>query len=139
MACQAPSSALSHWWEYGGDISWIEVRFSAERGVGTRIEIEHIMRVDEKWREFGPGAVGVGWDMGLRGLARHLASGKAVDPRESAAWSASDHGKGFMSLSSRRWYEANVAAGADQAEAQAGADRTAAAYTGISLEGSTAT
>jgi hypothetical protein len=74
--------------------------------------------------------VGVGWELGLRGLALHLASGKGVDPREVAAWSASDEGKQFMALSSQRWCDASIAAGTDTAEAQAAADRTTAAYTG---------
>jgi hypothetical protein len=58
-----------------------------------------------------------------------MASGQAVDPQQSAAWAASDEGKQFMSLSSQRWCEANVAAGTDPAAAQAAADRTTAAYT----------
>jgi hypothetical protein len=95
---------------------------------------EHLVPLgDERWAEFGPGAVGVGWDLGLMGLASHLASGDAVDPRESAAWAASEEGRLFMSLSSHRWCEANVAAGADAASAQAAADRTTAGYTGTSL------
>jgi hypothetical protein len=67
--------------------------------------------------------------MGLMGLAIHLASEHAVDPHESAAWAASDQGKQFMTLSSRRWCDANVASGTDTAAAQAAADRTTVAYT----------
>jgi hypothetical protein len=68
--------------------------------------------------------------MGLLGLATHLASGNPVDAREGAAWAASEPGREFMVLSSRRWRDADVAAGAAEAGAQAAADRTAAAYTG---------
>jgi hypothetical protein len=68
--------------------------------------------------------------MGLMGLAMHLSSGAAVDPEESAAWSTSEEGRRFMSLSSQDWCEADIAAGADRAQAQAAADRTTAAYTG---------
>ncbi|MGH3565571.1 MAG: hypothetical protein ACRDRH_05975 [Pseudonocardia sp.] len=115
---------------YGGDVSWIELRLSADPKGGTRFELEHTAHVDdERWAEFGPGAVGVGWDLALMGLAIHLSSGRAVDPQESAAWTASDDGTRFMSLSSQRWCEANIAAGADRADAQAAADRTTAAYT----------
>jgi hypothetical protein len=73
--------------------------------------------------------------MGLLGLAGHLSSDQAMDPQESAAWVASDEGKQFMSLSSRRWCEASVAAGTDEADAQAAADRTTAAYTGTAPDG----
>jgi hypothetical protein len=68
------------------------------------------------------------------GLATHLSSGRAVNPNESAAWAVSDQGKQFMSLSSQRWCDASVAAGTDQADAQAAADRTTAAYTVASDE-----
>jgi uncharacterized protein YndB with AHSA1/START domain len=127
--CDPPKSFAATW-EYGGEISWIEVRLGAEPEGRTRLEIEHIAHVgDERWAEFGPGAVGVGWDGALMGLAIHLSSGRAVDPRESAAWSASDEGKEFMTLSSQRWCDANIAAGADEAAAKAAAERTTAAYT----------
>jgi uncharacterized protein YndB with AHSA1/START domain len=127
--CDPPKSFTATW-EFGGEISWIEVRLEAEREGLTRLEIEHIAHVDDKrWAEFGPGAVGVGWDAALTGLGIHLSSGRAVDPRESAAWSASAEGKQFMTLSSQRWCDANIAAGAGEAAARAAADRTTAAYT----------
>jgi uncharacterized protein YndB with AHSA1/START domain len=127
--CDPPNS-FGATWEYGGEVSWIEVRLTAEPQGKTRLELEHIAHVDdERWAEFGPGAVGVGWDSGLMGLATHLATGRAIDPSESAAWVASDEGKQFFSLSSQRWCEASVAAGTPEADAQAAADRTTAAYT----------
>jgi uncharacterized protein YndB with AHSA1/START domain len=127
--CDPPKSYAATW-EYGGDVSWIEVRVSPEPEGGTRFEVEHTAHVDqERWDEFGPGAVGVGWDSGFMGLALYLSSGQAVDPQESALWVASDEGKQFMSLSSQRWCDASIAAGTDEAAAQAAANRTTAAYT----------
>ena len=81
--------------------------------------LEHIAHVDdERWAEFGPGAVGVGWDLAIGlGLGLHLATGAAVDPGEVAAWSASDEGRRFMTLSSEGWFAATVAAGEDAAVA----------------------
>jgi uncharacterized protein YndB with AHSA1/START domain len=128
--CDPPESFAATW-EYGGDVSWIEVRLIAEGQDRTRLEIDHIAHVaDTRWAEFGPGAVGVGWDMGLIGLAVHLASGRAVDPAEVAAWTASEDGKRFVSLSSERWGEASIAAGTDGPAARAAASRTTAFYTG---------
>jgi uncharacterized protein YndB with AHSA1/START domain len=128
--CQPPTGFAATW-EYDDDVTWIELRLSAEPGGGTRFELDHIAHVDdERWLEFGPGAVGVGWDLGLVGLALHLSSGEAVDPAESTAWSASEEGKRFITLSSERWRDANVAAGTPEAEAGAAAERTTAAYTG---------
>lgn len=126
--CDPPQSFAATW-EYGGEVSWIELRLSSESDGRTRFRLEHIAHIDdERWAQFGPGAVGVGWDLGLRGLAIHLMSGKSVDPQEVAAWSASEEGRQFVSLSSQTWCDASVAAGTDRAEAQAAADRTTSAY-----------
>jgi uncharacterized protein YndB with AHSA1/START domain len=119
-------------WEYGGEVSWIEVRLTPEEG-GTRFELEHVAHVkDEWWDQFGPGATGMGWDSGLWGLANHLDSpdAPAVSPETAAAWVASDDGKLFMRLTSDAWAEVAVAAGDDPTEAAARADRCYAAYTG---------
>ncbi|GAA3741773.1 uncharacterized protein YndB with AHSA1/START domain [Spinactinospora alkalitolerans] len=125
-----PPKGFAATWEYGGEVSWIEVRLTAEPQGGTRFELEHVAHVDdERWAEFGPGAVGIGWDMGLTGLALHLASGEAVDAEQGAAWAASEEGRRFMSLSSREWCDASIAAGTDEAEARAAAERVTAAYT----------
>jgi uncharacterized protein YndB with AHSA1/START domain len=127
--CDPPKSFAATW-EYGGEVSWIEVRLSAAGADRTRFELEHTAHVDdERWTEYGPGAVGVGWDLGLIGLAIHLSSGRAVDPQQSAAWAGSDEGTAFMSMSSRLWGDASVAAGTDEAAARAAADRTTAFYT----------
>ena len=50
---------------------------------GTRLELEHIAHVDdERWAEFGPGAVGIGWDLGHhRSDSLHLAVGGASSTR----------------------------------------------------------
>lgn len=126
--CEPPHSFAATW-EFAGQVSWIEVRLSATDDDHTRLEIEHIAHVDEHWAEFGPGAVGIGWEMGLMGLALHLRSGAPNDPAEGQAWMVSAEGVEFVTLSSRRWSEAHIAAGEDPAAAQAAADRTTAAYT----------
>jgi uncharacterized protein YndB with AHSA1/START domain len=127
--CDPPRSFAATW-EYGGEVSWIEVAVSPESDGRTRFTLEHIAHVDDvRWAEFGPGAVGIGWDGALVGLARHLTDSKPIDPQESAAWSASDEGRRFMTLSSERWCAASIAAGTDEAEARAAADRVTAFYT----------
>jgi len=126
-----PPKEFAATWEYGGQVSWIEVRLSPEPDGRARLELEHIAHIDDEiWAQFGPGAVGIGWDMGFSGLAIHLSTGQAADPRRAAAWQASDEGKRFMTLSSERWRDANVAAGTAQADAGAAADRCTAAYSG---------
>jgi uncharacterized protein YndB with AHSA1/START domain len=126
--CDPPKSFAATW-EFGGNVSWIEVRLTPEGG-GTRFELEHVAHVDERWEEFGPGAVGIGWDGMLVGLVLHLAApGTTVDPEAAMAWMTSPEGVAFMTASGEAWYEADVAAGADPARARAAADRTLAAYT----------
>jgi uncharacterized protein YndB with AHSA1/START domain len=135
QTCDPPESFTATW-EYGGEVSWIEVRLTSEPDGRTRLQIEHLALVDaERWAEFGPGAVGVGWDMALLGLAGHLSSGAAVTPGDGAAWAASAEGRQFMTLSSARWGEADAAAGTDEAAARAAAERTTAAYTGSPAAG----
>ena len=129
--CDRPKSFAATW-EFGGEISWIEVSLSPEADGTTRLRLEHIAHVDDtRWAEFGPGAVGIGWDGAFMGLANHLSQGgETVDPQEAAAWMASEDGKLFMTLSSDRWREASVAAGTDAEAAKTAADRCLAAYTG---------
>ena len=128
-SCDPPRS-FGATWEFGGQVTWIEVRVSPAADGGARLEIEHIARVeDETWAQFGPGAVGVGWDMAVMGLATHLDSGETVDRAEGAAWVSSEDGKRFMSSSNERWRDASIAAGTDTADATAAAQRTIAAYT----------
>ena len=129
--CDPPKSFFATW-EFGGEVSWIEVRLTAEAAGGTRLDIEHIAHVgDERWAEFGPGAVGIGWDMVIMGLSLYLSGRPAVNPENSAAWAASEEGKRFMMLSGDRWCEAHIASGGGEAEARSMAERTIAAYTGV--------
>ena len=127
--CEPPRSFTATW-EYGGQVSWIELRLSLLAGGGTRLELEHIAHTDDHWAQFGPGAVGVGWDLALLGLTKHLVSGATVDPEAGMRFPASEEGRRFIEASSRGWCEAAIAAGADAAEATAAAERTFAFFTG---------
>jgi uncharacterized protein YndB with AHSA1/START domain len=129
--CEPPHS-LDATWEYGGQTSWVELRLTPETDGRTRFALEHIAHVDDElWAQFGPGAVGLGWDGALLGLTLHLASGGEPLAREAVeAWQASDDGRRFFTLSSERWAEASIAAGTDAAEAHAAAARTTDAYSG---------
>jgi uncharacterized protein YndB with AHSA1/START domain len=128
--CDPPNSFAATW-EYGEEVTWIEVRLTPEDDDRARFELEHLAHVDnERWAEFGPGATGVGWDLVLAGLGLYLRSGQPVDPAVAAAWTASDEGREFMTRSSEAWRDANIAAGADPDTAEAAAARTTAAYTG---------
>lgn len=126
-----PPKGFSATWEYGGQTSWIEVRLTPEPDGGARFELEHIAHVDDDmWNQFGPAAVGIGWDQGLLGLALHLASGEGVPEGMGPEWAMTDEGKEFTRQSGEAWREAHIASGTDESVARACADRTIAAYTG---------
>ncbi|MGX7826722.1 SRPBCC family protein [Actinokineospora sp. 24-640] len=125
-----PPTGFAATWEFGGEVSWIEVTIGPDDAGGTRLRLEHIAHVDdERWAEFGPGAVGLGWDLGVMGLNEHLSGAPAVEPASAMAWMASPEGIEFMTRANTEWRDASVAAGTEPAAAQAAADRTIAAYT----------
>jgi uncharacterized protein YndB with AHSA1/START domain len=127
--CDPPKSFAATW-EFGGQMSWIEVRLTPEGEGRTRFELEHVAHVsDELWAQYGPGATGIGWDGALVGLARHLAGAPPVDPQKAQEWMLSPEGKRFSTLSGQRWCEADIAFGTDEAAARAAAERSIAFYT----------
>jgi len=116
VRCEPPR-LLRLTWEFGepveGGYSEVEVRLSpgtgADDATSTVFELEHIAITDpERWTEYGPGAVGVGWDLTLLGLGLHLAGGGIADPR---AWEQSREARELMTLSSNAWGAASVAGG----------------------------
>src|SRR4051812_2378358 len=122
--CEAPH-AVDATWEYGGKTSWVELRLSAD-GDRARFTLEHIVPVgDDIWEQYGPGAVGVGWELGLLSLERYLAG----EPL-TADFQTTEAGRAFAARSSEAWGEADIAAGTDPEAARAAAARTTAAYTG---------
>ncbi|MFI0508664.1 SRPBCC family protein [Streptomyces sp. WSLK1-5] len=119
-------------WLYGPDpgFSEVEVRLTPEEGERTVLELEHVAVVpDEFWDQFGPGAVGVGWDLGLYGLALHLAGG-GLSKEEAATWHTTPEGSAFITGSGKGWGEAYAASGADRETATRTAAATIAFYTG---------
>ena len=126
---------LSHFaltWEFGEDVSWVEVRFSELANGHTRLTLTHTALLSEHWGMYGPGAVGVGWDLGLLGLALHIVQPNEPKPDE-AAFATSTSGKSFITGSSERWGSASVAAGTDTVAAGEAARQTTAFYTGESI------
>lgn len=130
LACDAPTR-VAITWEMHGQASWLTVELADAPDGGTSLRLEHVAHVpDEFWQQFGPGAVGVGWDCALFGLDQHFASTPTVDPASAAAWMASDEGRSFVHRSSSAWCDASIAAGTDPEAARAAAARTTAFYTG---------
>ncbi len=131
--CDPPRSFAATW-EFGGEVSGIDVRFAPATTGGTVVTLEHVGHTnDEFWGTFGPGAVGLGWELGLLGLAGHLGAPGVPEPPDGEAWVLSDEGREFVALSGAAWGDAQVAAGADPDAARAAAARTVAFYTGTAV------
>ena len=128
-----PPRRLALTWEFGGGVSWVAVTLAEEEGGTTHLELEHIAVVDSEfekfWDQFGPGAVGVGWDLSLLGLAEHLESGWNKPPETDTEWVGSDNYKAFVDGSSSGWRDAAIASGEDGETARGAAERTTTAYT----------
>ncbi|MES2451969.1 MAG: SRPBCC family protein [Pseudomonadota bacterium] len=127
-AC-TPARHFAATWEFGGGMSWIDVSVVAEQGK-ARLTLEHIALIEDHWNQFGPGAVGIGWDLAVAGLSRYLATGAATDRAEAEAWMGSPAGKDAMRQSGELWRAAHVASGVDAASAKERSDRTIAFYLG---------
>ena len=87
-ACVA-LSRFSLTWEMGEDVSWVDVAVAADGDDSARMTLTHSSRPSDHWDRFGPGATGVGWEMGLVGLAIHLS-----DPNAAPAGGCHVHGHG---------------------------------------------
>lgn len=126
--CDEPRSfALT--WEFGGMVSWLQVHLSPA-GDGTTLELTHEAPVDpDFWEQFGPGAVGVGWDLALMGLGMHLDSGEAVDPQAALAFPTTSEGRAFVERAAAGWADAAAADGDQPGPAHEAAARTVAFYT----------
>ncbi|MCY4640005.1 MAG: SRPBCC domain-containing protein [Chloroflexi bacterium] len=129
-----PGSRFALTWEFGESVSWVGVRLSAEGDGRTRLALEHTEPLSEHWAEYGPGAVGVGWELALLGLALHLE--QPAGPRlDEAAFGISPKGTALIAGSSGAWAQAAIAAGTEPEQARAAAARTTAFYTGDAAAG----
>jgi uncharacterized protein YndB with AHSA1/START domain len=131
-ACTPPRSFAATW-EYGGEVSWIEVGLAETGPQSARLTLTHTAPVNAFWEKFGPGAVGVGWELAFLGMALHVDAPDApkLDENEFAAM---PQGAAFSRGSAQAWGEADIAGGADAEQARAAARRTADFYTGVMPE-----
>ena len=131
-ACEPPRQ-LAVTWEFAGTVSWVTVTLADDGARGTRLELEHLSLIEgDFWDRYGPGAVGVGWDLALMGLALYFATppGQPFDRAAAAAWPASDDGKDFIRRSSEDWCRASIKAGTDEAAARRAQANTTSFYCG---------
>lgn len=126
--CEA-ESRFSLTWEFAGDSSWVDVQLAPNGSRHIRLTLTHTTLLSEHWHEYGPGAVGVGWELALMGLRIYLSDPDQPMPDE-AEFTASKEGRAIIAGSSESWGQAAVAAGEDPEQARQAALRTTAFYTG---------
>lgn len=131
-ACQ-PRSHYAITWEFGGFVTWVNVRVAGDGPGRARFTVTHTTHHSDHWDSYGPGATGVGFEMGLLGLAMHLTDPTQPKP-DPLEFAMSPSGKAMLTGSSQAWGEADIAAGTDPAIAHAAATGTAAFYTGEEIE-----
>lgn len=129
--CERPSF-LALTWEFGGDVSWVEARLADDGDGRARLTLTHTALLSDHWAEFGPGAVGVGWEMGLLGMELHLTRPDELKI-DAQTFHTTPEGKALLTGSSEAWGQAAIAAGTDPEAARAAARRTTAFYTGDSV------
>jgi uncharacterized protein YndB with AHSA1/START domain len=126
-ACEPPRH-LALTWEFGGGVSWVDVRLADEANGTARLTLEHVAHVSDHWEKFGAGAVGVGWDLALVALGVLLGNPSLVF--DEAALAGSAEGKAFIRSASDDWARASIEAGTPADAARAAAQATSAFYTG---------
>ena len=131
LTCDPPRSFTATW-EFGGRVSWIELTITAEGSDNARMQLDHIALMDDDmWPQYGPGAVGIGWDLALLGLAIHLVSGAAVpDEFREEEWSTTGEGRDYIRGAGEGWYVAQLASGEDEGVARRSADNSIAFFRG---------
>ena len=130
LACDAPSLLRVTWsMGEGNDGSEVELRLSKATADETLLELQHRAPVPPgMWEQFGPGAVGVGWEGAIFGLGRYLESGETLSPEEKAAWPMSEEARIFNTAAAQAWAAAHEASGATPEEAASAAAATTAFY-----------
>ena len=132
QACSAPDH-FDVTWEFGGSTSWLEAQLSTVND-GTTLELAHESPVAAPmyasfWRQYGPGATGIGWDLALVFLALHVVTSQEFDSDAEALFSGSAEGRSFISAAAEQWADAAIAGGDDADEARAAAINSAEFFT----------
>lgn len=118
-------------WEFGGGKSWVTVELTPQPD-GTKFSLAHESHLIPGFTDkFGPGAVGVGWDLGFLGLTRHLEDPTAERPPEAdTTWATSPEALDAYRQSSEAWAEADMEYGTPRDKAVSMAEETRRFYSG---------
>ena len=132
ITCDQPK-ALHLTWEMQGNVSWVMVTLEKD-GDKTKLTLQHIAPItpdaEAFWDQYGPGAVGVGWDLSLLALDQYVRTGVQVNTPENLEKLQSAEGVEMIKVSSRGWRDASIAYGTAVEKADAAEAATTAFYTG---------
>lgn len=126
--CQKPTH-LGLTWNYGDQATWVNADLTALQVDRAKLTVEHVVPDDDKWGTFGPGAVGVGWDLALLGLLKHVRDPHVVKLAEGIDRVTSTEGTAFVDGVGNGWREADIASGTASALASKRSDATVRFYT----------
>jgi uncharacterized protein YndB with AHSA1/START domain len=127
-ACSPPKS-FSLTWEFDGQVTWVNIALAPTKAGETRLTLEHIAHISDHWKQYGPGAVGIGWELGLFGLWRYI-GGAMKETFDEAAFGASPEGKAYIRGSGEGWIAADLKSGENKADATRRGQTTIAFYLG---------
>ena len=128
-AC-VPQDRAELTWEFGGYTSWVNFSIVPAEG-GTMLVLEHVAHVSPHWTQYGAGAGGVGWELGLLGLSEHLRRPNDDVRAEGVnGWETSPEAKDLARQASAAWGEAEIAAGEQPEQARRAAEATRRFYSG---------
>ena len=123
-----PPNLLSITWEFNDGIGLVNASLKEVEDSAAELTLEHIAHDDQDylsfWKQFGPGALGVGWDLSLEGLSEYLLTGGVPKCRDESTWSKTEEGETFIKLSSDAWVDAAIAFGSSAIDARVAGRRT---------------
>jgi uncharacterized protein YndB with AHSA1/START domain len=120
-----PPRELQLTWECGEQFSLVTLELAPTGYRATELVLRHTVPDDEHWAQYGPGAVGVGWDLPLAVLGVLMAGGNAPTSDEFINDPSTPK---LMRHSVAAWGTAYQTAGASPETARTAAANTSAAY-----------
>ncbi len=126
-SCDAPFG-FEATWEYGESKATIIVALTEVERTRTSLSLRSIGLIPaDAWREYGPGAVGIGWDLVMSGLWRHIRAGNMAAGADTGRMSPEET-RTFINRSSQEWAERSIAAGTPGFAALSAEARAAAVF-----------
>lgn len=125
-----PTERFAVTWQMGEQVSWLRIALTPTSD-GTVLELAHEAAMADRtfWDMYGPGAVGIGWDLGLVGLGLHVAGAGPLNETPADDWAITPDGTAFVRHAAANWARAAIADGDEPDAATEAAERTVAFYT----------